>query len=76
MPFVLSLAATSSEAPFQASVAPLRVPDAFDAEAFFHFKGTYGGREMTLLEMKARQEAWAVKRVQRLWRRAWDEAHR
>jgi hypothetical protein len=47
----------------------------FDAEKFFHFKGTYRGVEMTLLEMKAHQMAWSVKRVQRMWRKAWDEAH-
>jgi hypothetical protein len=47
----------------------------FDAAAFFHSKGAYLGREMSVLEMKAYQSAWAVKRVERLWRRAWDEAH-
>jgi hypothetical protein len=47
----------------------------FDTEAFFHSRGTYMGKEMSLLEMKAYQQAWAVKRVQKLWRRAWDEAH-
>ncbi|HEY7119503.1 MAG TPA: hypothetical protein VH475_23125 [Tepidisphaeraceae bacterium] len=48
----------------------------FDANAFFHFKGKYGEHEMTVMEMKAYQMAWAVKRVERLWRRAWDEAQR
>jgi hypothetical protein len=48
----------------------------FDADIFFHTKGKYQGREMTLMEMKAYQMAWAVKRVERLWRRAWDEAQR
>ena len=47
--------------------------DKFDTEVFFHSRGTYNGKEMSLLEMKAYQQAWAVKRVQRLWRRAWDE---
>lgn len=46
----------------------------FNADKFFHHKGKYQGQEMTLLELKAHQMAWAVKRVQRLWRRAWDEA--
>ncbi|MDQ3439303.1 MAG: hypothetical protein M3478_03015 [Planctomycetota bacterium] len=47
----------------------------FDTEAFFRFKGSYLGREMTLAEMKAHQQAWAVKRIERLWRKAWDEAN-
>jgi hypothetical protein len=48
----------------------------FDAEKFFNTRGTYLGREMTMLELKAYQMAWAVKRVERVWRQAWDEAHR
>jgi len=47
----------------------------FDAAAFYHFKGTYHGKEITVMQMKADQMAWAVKRVQRLWRKAWDDAH-
>lgn len=50
--------------------------DRFDAGVFFHVRGKYRGREMTLMEMKAYQMAWAVKRVERLWRRAWDESQR
>lgn len=46
----------------------------FDAEKFFHFKGRVGGREMTVIEMKGRQMASAVRRTQRLWLRAWHEA--
>jgi hypothetical protein len=49
---------------------------ALDTETFFHFRGQYLGRDMTVLEMKARQQAWAVRRIQHLWRQAWDEAHR
>ncbi len=48
----------------------------FDAEIFFHVRGEYQGRFMTLMEMKAYQMAWAEKRVERLWRRAWDESQR
>jgi hypothetical protein len=48
----------------------------FDAEAFFHARGTYLGREMSMLEMKAHQMAWAVRRVEKVWRRAWDEGQR
>ncbi|HEV2293292.1 MAG TPA: hypothetical protein VGR35_05515 [Tepidisphaeraceae bacterium] len=46
----------------------------FDTEAFFRFKGSYLGRDMTVAEMKAHQQAWAVKRIEKLWRKAWDEA--
>lgn len=46
----------------------------FDAVAFYHFKGTYHGKEITVMQMKADQMGWAVKRVQRLWRKAWEEA--
>ena len=47
----------------------------FSTETFYHAKGTYMGREMTVLEMKAYQQAWAVKRVQRVLLKAWDDAH-
>ncbi len=47
----------------------------FDAAVFYHFKGKYHGKEVTVMQMKADQMAWAVKRVQRLWRKAWDDAH-
>ena len=46
----------------------------FDAATFYHFKGTCRGKEMTVLHLKTQQMAWAVKRVQRLWRQAWDAA--
>jgi hypothetical protein len=49
-------------------------PGPWNADAFFHFKGQYLGREMTVMEMKAHQYAWAVKRVQKTWRQAWDQA--
>jgi len=51
-------------------------PGPWNAAAFFHHKGQYQGREMSVMEMKARQQAWAVKRVERMWRQAWDEATR
>ena len=47
----------------------------FDTETFYRFRGAFQGRETSVLEMKARQQAWAVKRIERLWRRAWDEAN-
>ena len=45
-----------------------------DAEAFFHCKGKVGEREMTMLELKAHQMAWAVACVERVWRQAWEES--
>ena len=47
---------------------------AFNAEAFYTHRGRVRGEEMSLLEMKARQMAWAERRVERLWLRAWKEA--
>jgi hypothetical protein len=46
----------------------------FDAPAFFHFRGPVAGQEMTVLEMKARQMAWGVRRTERLWTKAWRDA--
>ena len=46
----------------------------FDTVKFFQFKGSFRGREMTVSEMKAMQQALAVNRTAALWRRAWDEA--
>ena len=51
-------------------------PGKFDAGVFFHFKAQCMGKEMTVLEMKARQQALAVKRTQRLWLRAWNEGRK
>jgi hypothetical protein len=49
--------------------------DTFDTETFFRSRGPLRGKETSVMEMKAYQQAWAVKRVMRIWRRAWDEAH-
>ena len=49
---------------------------AFDADQFFRFRGKVGDAEMSVLEMKARQMAWAVRRTERLWLGAWREAAR
>jgi hypothetical protein len=46
----------------------------FDADKFFHASGVYHTRAMTLMELRARQMAWAVKRTERLWLQAWNEA--
>jgi hypothetical protein len=45
-----------------------------NTEEFFHFKGQYMGREMTVTQMKAIQTAWATQRIQKILRQAWDEA--
>jgi len=49
--------------------------DTFDTEVFYRHRGPYLGREMSVMEMKAIQQAWAVRRVQRVWRQAWEEAN-
>ena len=49
-------------------------PGRWDAAAFFHGKGQYRGREITVMQMKAEQLAWAVKRVEKMWLKAWLEA--
>ena len=41
-----------------------------DTEKFFHFSA----HGTTVMQMKAQQQAVAVKRVQRLLRAAWDES--
>ena len=43
--------------------------------AFFHHEGMVRDQKMTVLRMKARQQAWAVLRVQRVLLRAWNDAH-
>ncbi len=45
-----------------------------DLPAFFHFRAEVDGRPMTVLELKARQQALAVLRVQEMWLRAWNQA--
>jgi hypothetical protein len=48
--------------------------DSIDAESFFRYRGTVNGEEMSVMEMKARRTAWGVKRIERIWRQAWEEA--
>jgi len=50
-------------------------PRDFNAEAFYTHRSRVRGEEMSLLEMKARQMAWAERRVETLWLRAWNEAN-
>lgn len=42
-----------------------------DATRFYEARGTVRDQEMTVLELKARQMAWAVRRTTRLWLDAW-----
>ncbi len=54
---------------------PSRDFQPLDTEVFFRFKGPYGGATASVMGMKAQQLAWAVARVQRVWKQAWLEAH-
>ena len=51
-------------------------PGPWNAEIFFHIKGQCMGREMSVMEMKARQLALAVIRTESTWLRAWNEAQK
>jgi len=46
----------------------------FDTEVFMRHRGSYRGKEMSVLEMKALQTAWAVKRIEKTLLQAWNEA--
>lgn len=48
--------------------------DKIDTVKFFRYEGTLHGRKTSVMQMKAHQQAWAVKRVARVWRAAWTEA--
>jgi hypothetical protein len=45
-----------------------------DVVKFYQFRGQAYGREMSVLELKAHQQAWAVKRTEAIWLAAWKEA--
>lgn len=49
---------------------------AFDTEKFFRFESDVTGAKQSVYQMKAKQQAIAVVRVAKLFRRAWDEAHK
>ena len=49
-------------------------PGPWNAEAFFQYTGQWRGEKVTVLKLKAKQWAWAVVRVEEVWRRAWEEA--
>ena len=47
---------------------------AFDANAFFRHRGKVVGKDLSVLEMKARQMSRGLRRTEQLWLRAWREA--
>jgi hypothetical protein len=49
-------------------------PGRLDILTFFHFRGTVDGQSMTVMQLKARQQALAVHRVQQFWLKAWRQA--
>lgn len=55
---------------------PEGAAETFDTRVFFRFKGKCRGGETTVMEMKARHTAWAVRRIERLWLAAWEESQR
>jgi hypothetical protein len=48
--------------------------DRLDLRRFYAFRGPVRGEELSVLELKARQAAWAIRRTEVLWRQAWDAA--
>jgi hypothetical protein len=46
----------------------------FDLDAFFRFQGKVGEQPLTVLQLKARQQAWAVVRTEYVLRGAWRDA--
>lgn len=49
-------------------------PEFIDTEKFFAHRETIDGEEISVMQLKARQTAWAVKRTQAMWLAAWNEA--
>lgn len=47
----------------------------FDAQAFFSYRSRYEGQDLSVMQLKARQMARAVRWIQHLWLDAWKEAH-
>lgn len=51
-------------------------PGKWHADVFFNHRGNYMGRQVSVLELKAHQLAWAVRRIEQTWCQAWREAGR
>jgi hypothetical protein len=71
---LIGLAAMAASKQAGTPEKPQGPAEAFDTRVFFRFKGPYRGGQSTVMEMKARQAAWAVLRIERLWLQAWAEA--
>jgi hypothetical protein len=48
--------------------------DPFDTEKFFRHRGQLRGQSISVMEMKAQQQALAVKRIKSMWLAAWEQA--
>ena len=49
-------------------------PKEFNTARFFQFSDDVDGKKMTVMDMKAHQLAWAILRVERMYRQAWAES--
>ncbi len=45
-----------------------------DTVAFFHYSGPCRGKVMSIMQVKAIQQAWAVQRIATVWTQAWNAA--
>jgi hypothetical protein len=59
----------------RAAAAAILSRGEIDTAAFYRFRGPCFDRELSVMELKAMQQAWAVKRTQRLLLKAWNEAN-
>jgi hypothetical protein len=72
---LIGLAAMTAAGQQGTPEAPTGPAGKFDTEKFYRFEGEVDGKKTTVLDMKARQQAWAVLRTARVIRAAWDAAH-
>ncbi|MFT3786556.1 MAG: hypothetical protein QM770_10365 [Tepidisphaeraceae bacterium] len=74
LPLIGHAAVASNHAPITAPSTAPSTPLTFDTESFYRFRGKMRDVELSVYEMKAIQQAIAVKHVERVLRQAWDEA--
>lgn len=72
---LIGLAAMSASGQKGTPMRPVGPSGPIDTEAFFRFEGPVGNDIMSVLDMKARQQALAVVRTSRLILRAWSQAN-
>lgn len=72
---LIGLAAMSASGQQGTPMHPVGPSGPIDTEAFFRFEGPVGDATMSVLEMKARQQALAVVRTSGLILRAWSQAN-